>query len=80
MKSKNISAAIESLLDNFFLVQKDINNVSDLYYTVIKEAESAVIRKIMTLTYRNKKQTAKILGISRNTLDSKIKNLNLEFS
>ena len=73
MKSKNISSAIESLLDDFILVQKDITRVSDLYAVVVREAESAVIRKIMLVTYRNKTQAAKILGISRNTLNSKIK-------
>ncbi len=77
MKSQSISSAIESLLDNFFLVQKNINDVSDLYNIVIKEAEYAVIKKTMFLTDRNKKQTAKILGISRNTLNSKIKNLKI---
>lgn len=80
MKSKNISSAIESLLDDFILVQKDITRVSDLYAVVVREAESAVIRKIMLVTYRNKTQAAKILGISRNTLNSKIKSLKLEFS
>ena len=80
MRANNIASAIEALLDNFFLVQKDINGVTDLYATVIKEAESAVIRKIMNMTYRNKKQAAKILGISRNTLNTKIKNLKLDFS
>ena len=80
MKSKNISSAIESLLDDFILVQKDITRVSDLYNIVVREAESAVIRKIMLVTYRNKTQAAKILGISRNTLNSKIKSLKLEFN
>ncbi|MDR2667248.1 MAG: helix-turn-helix domain-containing protein [Holosporales bacterium] len=77
MKQHNISSAIELLLDNFFLVQKNIRNVSGLYDIVIKEAETAVITKTMQLTDRNKKQTAKILGISRNTLDSKLKKLKI---
>lgn len=80
MRSRSIASAIESLLDDFFLVQKDITQVSDLYDVVIKEAESAVIKRIMILTCRNKRQAAKILGISRNTLNAKIKRLNLEFS
>jgi len=78
MKKYSISSAIDILLDNFIIVQKDITNVTGLYHTVVKEAEQAVIRKIMIATDRNKTKTAKVLGISRNTLDSKIKNLKIE--
>lgn len=78
MKKYSISSAIDILLDNFIIVQKDITNVTGLYHTVVKEAEQAVIKKIMIATDRNKTKTAKVLGISRNTLDSKIKNLKIE--
>jgi DNA-binding protein Fis len=79
MRKYGISSVIESLLDNFFLVQKNIGNVSGLYSTVIREAEYAVIKKTLKLTDRNKRKAAKILGISRNTLDSKIKSLQLNW-
>ena len=79
MKSRNISSAIEALLNDFFIVQKDVDCVSDLYDTVIREVEGAVIRKAMQLTGRSKTRAAKILGISRNTLNSKIKSLKIEF-
>jgi DNA-binding protein Fis len=69
---------LESILDNFFLVQKNINSVSGLYGMVIQEAEYAVIKKTLKLTNRNKKLTAQILGISRNKLNTKIKLLKLE--
>lgn len=78
MKKYSISVAIDSVLDNFFLVHKDINTISGLYNMVIKEVETTLIKKTMALTDRNKRKTAKILGISRNTLLSKIKSLNLE--
>lgn len=64
-------------LDNFFLIQKNSSNVVGLYGIVVQEVERILIKKVMQLTDRNKKKTAKILGISRNTLDSKIKNLNI---
>jgi len=78
VKKSSISAAIDGVLNNFFLVQKDVNKISGLYSTVIREVEATLIKKIMAITDRNKKQTAKILGISRNTLSSKIKSLDLE--
>lgn len=73
MTKHNISSAIDSLLDDFIILQKNLENITGLYHTVVEEAEMAVIRKIMLATNRNKTKTAKILGISRNTLDSKMK-------
>lgn len=78
MRKYSISSAIDVLLDNFIILQKNIENVTGLYNTVIKEAEQAVIRKVMHATDRNKTKAAKILGISRNTLNAKIKSLKLE--
>ncbi len=78
MRKYSISSAIDVLLDNFIILQKDIANITGLYHTVVKEAEQAVIKKIMIATDRNKTKTAKVLGISRNTLDSKIKSLKIE--
>lgn len=77
MKTHSVSSAIENLLDNFFLVQKSTDNISGLYSTVVKEAEYAVIKKALHLTDRNKKKSARLLGISRNTLNAKIKALRL---
>ncbi len=78
MKSKNIADAIGALLDDFFLIQKDINKVSNLYSVVIREVEVAMIQKVMNWASRNKTQAAKILGISRNTLSKKIQELQME--
>lgn len=78
MKRRSISYAIELVLSEFFLVQKNIDNISGLYKTVMQEVESTLIKKIMKLTDKNKTQTAKILGITRNTLVSKLKSLGLK--
>lgn len=78
MKKPSIASAIDGVLNDFLQVQKDISKISGLYGTVMKEVESTLIKKIMTLTDKNKKQAAKILGISRNTLSTKIKLLDLE--
>jgi DNA-binding protein Fis len=78
LKRHDIASAIELVLDNFFLIQKDIDGVTGLYHAVIREAERTLIRRVMHVTDRNKKIAARILGISRNTLNTKIRNLNLE--
>ena len=78
MKSRTIANAIGELLDDFLLIQKDINQVSNLYSVVIREVEVAMIRKVMNWSSRNKTQAAKILGISRNTLTKKIQDLQMD--
>lgn len=78
MKRYSVSAAIGEVLSNFLLLQKDITEINDLYDIVVKEVERVLISKILEATRYNKKQTAEILGISRNTLASKIKLFNLE--
>lgn len=78
MQKNGIASALDAILDNFFLVQKNLDHVSGLYNTIVLEAESAVIRRVLRATDRNKKKSAKILGISRTTLNSKIKALSIE--
>ena len=78
MRRYSISAAVNAVLDNYIVMQKNIDDVSGLYDVVIKEVEKALIEKILNITRNNKKKTAKILGISRNTLSSKISIHSLE--
>jgi Fis family transcriptional regulator len=73
MRRYSVSAAMEEVMDNFLLLQKDINEMSGLYQVVVSEVEKVLILKILKATRQNKNQTAKILGISRNTLSKKIK-------
>ena len=80
VKSRNIADAIGVLLDDFFLIQKDINMVNNLHSVVIREVEVAMIQKVMNWTSRNKTQAAKILGISRNTLTKKIQDLQMDIA
>ncbi len=77
MKRYSISAAVNSVLENYIIMQKSMDNVSGLYGIVMKEVEKALIEKILDVTRHNKRKTAKILGISRNTLSSKIDTLGL---
>ncbi len=77
MKSKNIASSINMILDEFFLVQKEIDKVTELYDTVLKEVEIALIKKVMKIARMNKTRGARILGISRNTLNRKMKNFGI---
>jgi two-component system nitrogen regulation response regulator GlnG len=77
VRKYSISAAIDDVLSNFLLLQKNVNEITGLYETVITEVEKVLIEKIMKVTRNNKRQTARILGISRNTLSHKINVLNI---
>jgi DNA-binding protein Fis len=78
LKISGICSVISQVLDNFFLIQKNVDDVSGLYWFVMREVECALIKKTFQLTDRNKKRTAKILGISRNTLNTKMKILKID--
>jgi DNA-binding protein Fis len=80
LKASGISSVIDHILDDFFLIQKNVDDVSELYWFVIQEVERALIQKAFHLADRNKRRTAKILGISRNTLNAKIKTLEIDVS
>ena len=61
-------------LDNFFIS----NHKRNLYRFVISKVEKPLIENVLNKTMGNKRKTAQILGISRNTLYSKIKRLGIE--
>ena len=78
VKSKNIATEIATLLDEFLLIQKDINKVQNIYSVVIREVETAIIKKVMRIMNGNKTKVSQVLGISRNTLNKKIQKLNID--
>ena len=61
-------------IDGLFMVAHE----GSIYDTIISKMEKVVIEKALTRTFGNKIKAAKILGINRNTLHKKIKELNIE--
>ena len=49
-----------------------------LYHSVIETMEKPLIEKTLEETYGNQLKAAKLLGINRNTLRSKIRKLGIE--
>lgn len=74
---ESISSAIESSLDNFFKMHNGYNPESGLYDRVIHEVEKILIEKTLVHTKKIQIQASKILGINRNTLRKKMKELNI---
>ena len=77
MRSKNVATEIATLLDEFLLIQKDINKVRNVYNVVMREVEIAIIKKVMRAMNGNKTKMSQVLGISRNTLNKKIQKLGI---
>lgn len=67
----------EFVLKVFTVEQKEKNNLYDI---VVKAAERAVISEVLKRCNFNQVKAAKVLGIHRNTLRRKIKELGIELS
>lgn len=72
MKNYSLRSSIEKILDYFFKLHKDTENISDLYDVFMIEVEKILIEKTLIISDYNKRKASEILGISRNTLNSKI--------
>jgi two-component system nitrogen regulation response regulator GlnG len=74
---KTINEAIEKKLDQFFDMHGNTPPESGLYDRVINEVERILIKKTIQYTGDIHSRAAKILGINRNTLRKKIKDLGI---
>ncbi|MDP2924344.1 MAG: helix-turn-helix domain-containing protein [Candidatus Omnitrophota bacterium] len=59
---------------DYFLISND----GKIYSKAIEHIEKIVIEKVLERTFGNQFKAAKILGINRNTLRSKIHKLNID--
>ena len=74
---KSIIDAIEAKIDKFFEMHEGSSPESGLYDRVVKEVERVLIRKTISHTNGVHVKASKILGINRNTLRKKIKELSI---
>ena len=72
-KKLSIEKSISELEDYFIESRSD-----QIYRYVIDEVERPLIEKALERTYGNQIKAAKLLGINRNTLRSKIKRLGIQ--
>jgi DNA-binding protein Fis len=66
----NIAGSINALVD--YLAE---NGVQEIYCLIVGEVEKRVLVRVLERTRGNKRQAAKILGISRNTFQRKMTKL-----
>ena len=77
---KEFSEVLDSEFDNFF-TQNNLSFYSnDLYNFFIKKFEKSLINKALFLVNGNQIKASKLLGINRNTLRKKIKELEIKIT
>ena len=74
----SLSASVEKNLSNYFDLHKNSLPPTGLYNRVIHEIERPLILKTLDLTNGNQIKAAELLGINRNTLRKKIKELQIK--
>jgi DNA-binding protein Fis len=77
-RAKDIShsEALSSKLDGLFLNAK----IDDVYKIAVESIEKPLIEKALERTFGNQVKAAKILGISRNTVRTKIAKFGIDVS
>jgi len=74
---QTLGAAVETHLKRYFAMHDDGQPPSDLYVRVIREVELPLIALTLSATRGNQLKAADLLGINRNTLRKKIRELDI---
>jgi len=74
----SLGMSVEEHLQKFFKIHRDKLPSSGLYSRIIKEVERPLITICLTATKGNQIKASKLLGLNRNTLRKKIKELKIE--
>jgi two-component system nitrogen regulation response regulator GlnG len=77
-KPQSLGAAVEQYLTRYFLAQGDRLPPPGVYDRIVQEVERPLISICLAATRGNQIRAAQLLGLNRNTLRKKIKDLRLE--
>ncbi|WCL52930.1 nitrogen regulation protein NR(I) [Gimibacter soli] len=73
----NLSQTIRAHLDQYFDHHEDGLPPPGLYQRLLREVERPLIQKVLAVTGGNQVKTAELLGLNRNTLRKKIRELDI---
>lgn len=74
----SLSALVKEKLRQYFALLNGQRPVADFYTYILQEVERPLIELALEMTQGNKQQAAHLLGINRNTLRKKIKELKIQ--
>ena len=77
MARKRLSSAVERHIKEFLAAHNDGMGVTDVYDKIIAEVERPLIRLTLAATRGNQIKAASMLGLNRNTLRKKIRDLEI---
>jgi two-component system nitrogen regulation response regulator GlnG len=78
MNAKGLSASIERHLRDYFAAHENGLPCSGLYNRILQEVERPLLSISLAECRGNQLRTAELLGLNRNTLRKKIRDLGLE--
>ncbi len=73
----NLSQSVRQHLDQYFDYHDDGLPPPGLYQRILREVERPLIQKVLTVTQGNQVKAADLLGVNRNTLRKKIRELDI---
>ena len=76
----NLSQTIRLHLDQYFDYHDDGLPPPGLYQRILRELERPLIQKVLQVTSGNQVKAAEMLGLNRNTLRKKVKELEISYS
>ncbi len=75
---KPLKDEVRKALNRYFNQLDQKNTPIDVYQLVLNEVEPPLLRSVMQFSNNNQSKAAKILGINRTTLRTKLKKYNIE--
>ena len=79
ISQNSLSVSVENHLNNFFKSHKDKLPSAGLYSRILSEIERPLISICLNATKGNQIKASKLLGLNRNTLRKKIKELQIKY-
>ncbi|WP_368855239.1 helix-turn-helix domain-containing protein, partial [Klebsiella aerogenes] len=76
-ESESLSAAVERHLSDYFSGYRDTLPPPGLYHRVLREVEIPLISAALAATRGNQIKAADLLGVNRNTLRKKVRDLDI---
>ncbi len=77
MSAKSLSASVESHLRDYFAAHENTLPASGLYDRILQEIERPLLSIVLSECHGNQLRAAELLGLNRNTLRKKIRDLGL---